>query len=318
VLLWRLLLVVAPSCESKALHAQCDQLQLETRHHALMTAMEEALSNAGILHIIFTYEGAGRWLFIPPVCKLWKQCYEQLDPTPLHASYPQATIRLTAYGAVFRSPSRLQLACENGLQALFATDLLQLKAGAWCDLPTLLAAQQLGLQVTDSFMRFAAAAGRLDVLQLLHTDQGVPLPANISNFAAARARMDVLRWLQDIGYAFTPSTANNAAAKGHAAVLVWLLEQQCPVHQMQLCGTAARYGSMHILALLQERDLLPPQALRSRLLSVAGAADQLAAAQWLRQRGANWPAVLCHNDKPWTGATLEWARAEGCTAATEW
>jgi hypothetical protein len=181
------------------------------------SAMEEALSNAGILHIIFTYEGAGRWLFTPPVCKLWKQCYEQLDPTPLHASYPQATIRLTAYGAVFRSPSRLHLACENGLQALFASDLLQRKAGAWCDVPTLLAAQQLGLQVTDSFVRYAAAAGRLDVLQLLHTDQGVPLPADISSYAAAYARMDVLRWLQTIGYAFTAGTAISAAAQGHAA-----------------------------------------------------------------------------------------------------
>jgi hypothetical protein len=75
-----------------------------------MTAMQEALTNAGILQIIFSYEGPGSWLFIPLVCKLWKQCYEQLDPTPLHRSYPQSTIRLTTYGAVFGSPSRLTAA----------------------------------------------------------------------------------------------------------------------------------------------------------------------------------------------------------------
>jgi hypothetical protein len=285
---------------------------------ALMTAMEQALSNAGILQIIFTYEGAGRWLFIPPVCKLWKQCYEQLDPAPLHASYPQATIRLTAYGAVFRSPSRLRLACENGLQNLFATDLVQRKAGAWCDVPTLLAAQQLGLQVTDSFVRYAAAAGRLDVLQLLHTDQGVPLPADISSYAAACARMDVLRWLQTIGYAFTAGTAISAAAKGHAAVLVWLLEQHCPVDPLQLCTAAARNGHMNILAVLQKRGLLPSHGRFSEVLRFAGAYDHLAVAQWLRQQGARWPVVLRHRDNPWSGAVLEWARAEGCTAATEW
>jgi hypothetical protein len=124
----------------------------------LMAAMEEALTNAGILQIIFSYEGPGSWLFIPPVCQLWKQCYEKVDPAPLQRSYPEAhvTIRLTAYGAAFRSLSRFHMACEHGLQAYFATQLAQERAGAWCDVPTLLAAQKLGLKVTDSFITGAA------------------------------------------------------------------------------------------------------------------------------------------------------------------
>jgi hypothetical protein len=279
-----------------------------------MTAMEEALSNAGILQIIFTYEGAGRWLFIPPVCKLWKQCYEQLDPAPLRESYPQATIRLTAYGAVFQSPSRLQSACEHGVQARFATDLVQRKAGAWSDVPTLLAAQELGFSVTDAFVLEAAANGELSVLNFLHSEQGVQLPADISHVATANDRLDVLRWLQEVGIAFNAGTAFSAAAEGHTAILVWLLEQQCPVKQTHLCGTAARYGRMSILSLLQERGLLPAQHELSRMLRVAGAYDQLAVAQWLRQQGAEWPAVLLFLGMPWSEAVLAWARAEGCTS----
>jgi hypothetical protein len=79
-----------------------------------MAAMEGALTNAGILLNILSYEGPGHWLFVSPVSKLWKELYhnEQLDAAPLRGSYPHADIRLTAYGAAFRSPSRLHLACE--------------------------------------------------------------------------------------------------------------------------------------------------------------------------------------------------------------
>jgi hypothetical protein len=103
---------------------------------------------------------------------------------------------MTAYGCVVQSVSCLQLACEHGSQALFASELLQQSAGAWFNVPILLAAQELDFHVTDAFTSEAAAVGDLAVLQLLHTGQGVQLPANISNFAAAaNDRMDVLRWL---------------------------------------------------------------------------------------------------------------------------
>jgi hypothetical protein len=158
-----------------------------------LTAMEEALTNAGILQIIFSYEGPGSWLFIPPVSKLWKHCYEQLDVAPLQRCYPEAhvTIRLTAYGAAFRSLSRFHMACEHGLQAYFATQDAQERAGAWCDVSTLLAAQKLGLKVTDSYIEYAAASGRLDVLKHLHTDQEVKLPTDVSSYAAAHNRSAV-------------------------------------------------------------------------------------------------------------------------------
>jgi hypothetical protein len=120
----------------------------------------------------------GNWLFISHVCK--EGVVRAAGSHTAASELPQATIRLTAYGTVFQSPQGLLLACEHGLQALFATDLLQQKAGAWCHVLTLLAAQELGLQVTDTYARFAAVSGNLVVLKILHTDQGVQLPADVS------------------------------------------------------------------------------------------------------------------------------------------
>jgi hypothetical protein len=115
-----------------------------------MAAMEEALTNAGILLHILSYEGPGSWLFVSPVSKLWKQCYEQLDPAYVREGYPHATMQSSLFGEAFQSPSRLRWACEHTLQALFASEPVQISAGTFCDAPTLLAAQELGFHVTDA------------------------------------------------------------------------------------------------------------------------------------------------------------------------
>jgi hypothetical protein len=52
------------------------------------------------------------------------------------------------------------------------------------------------------------------------------------------------------------------------------------------------------------------------MLNAAGAHGRLAAAQWLRQRGAEWPAELVYGRHAWTGEVLTWARCEDCTAPT--
>jgi shikimate 5-dehydrogenase len=60
------------------------------------------------------------------------------------------------------------------------------------------------------------------------------------------------------------------------------------------------------------------------MLSSAGHNNKLAAAQWLRQQGADWPAVLVHNvhvashtiAMPWPTKAVAWAREQGCTSPT--
>eukprot|EP00953_Heterococcus_sp_UTEX-ZZ885_P017511 9799-Heterococcus_DN1.PRE.1 len=52
------------------------------------------------------------------------------------------------------------------------------------------------------------------------------------------------------------------------------------------------------------------------MLNVAGAYRRLAAAKWLRQQGAEWPAVLKYESRAWNTDVVQWARDEGCTSPT--
>jgi hypothetical protein len=45
-----------------------------------------------------------------------------------------------------------------------------------------------------------------------------------------------------------------------------------------------------------------------------GACNQLEAAQWLRQQGAEWPDELSSYAVKWSCDAVAWARAEGCDA----
>eukprot|EP00953_Heterococcus_sp_UTEX-ZZ885_P024706 13497-Heterococcus_DN1.PRE.1 len=180
--------VCLAGCPELAASIECvdlgrrDRVQLEGRlqnkpsskaeTRAERSTSKNPCKRAGDFRILPPSTGPGSWVFFSPVSKLWKQCYEHVDAAALQRPYPGATIRLTAYGNVFSSPSCVRWACKHGLQALFSTRLLQVKAGAWADLDTLLAAQELGLQVTGNYMKAAAAGrGRLPVLQLLYSAQ---------------------------------------------------------------------------------------------------------------------------------------------------
>ena len=424
-----MLLVLHRPSKPTNFQAQCTELQHVTLLIfvlvCMMTASERALSDASILQRIMGCAGPGSWIFFSPVSKLWKQCYEQVDAAALQKVYPGATIHMTAYEAAFSSPSCIQLACEHGLQALFSTRMLQCQAGAYAGVCTLLAAQELGLQATDTYMEAAAACGRLPVLQLLHSAQGRQLPPEVSNQAAACAQMHVLSWLAEIGANFDTKVltvaaqcghvhvlqflyehgcvgdertaaaaafhgklkalrvlrshgcpwaddissyaaaggsvslmrwlreqgvavnaltmahaasygkrrlckylraegcawddrATSAACRdGHIATLQWLLEQGCSHNEQACCVLAAMNGHIFILAYLQSLGWLESADVLIPALYVAGAFHHLAAAQWLRRQGADWPAVLRYHDKPWSAEVLAWARAEGCTSPTE-
>jgi hypothetical protein len=49
------------------------------------------------------------------------------------------------------------------------------------------------------------------------------------------------------------------------------------------------------------------------MLNIGAASNKLAAAQWLRQQGAEWPdSLYC-----WSQDIVAWARLEGCTSPIE-
>jgi hypothetical protein len=109
----------------------------------------------------------------------------------------------------------------------------------------------------------------------------------------------------------------DAAFGGHLSTLRWLHEQGCPWGLQSVRSTAAFGGHLEVMGYLL--SVAPPAtaAQLTELLNKAGATDKLAVAQWLRQQGAEWPAVLryhCYTWMPWKGDTLMWARQQGCTS----
>jgi hypothetical protein len=62
--------------------------------------------------------------------------------------------------------------------------------------------------------------------------------------------------------------------------------------------------------------VLATAALQTEMLNVAGAYRKLTAAKWLRQQGAEWPAVLKYESRAWNTDVVQWARDEGCTSPT--
>jgi hypothetical protein len=108
-----------------------------------------------------------------------------------------------------------------------------------------------------------------------------------------------------------------AAARGaHFETLRWLHEHGCPWDSDSIHFSAAQGGSVDVMAYVQAQGLLNTARKLKHMLGTAGAYNKLAAAQWLRGQGAEWPAVLRHCRKSWCGDVLAWARAEGCTART--
>jgi hypothetical protein len=203
----------------------------------------------------------------------------------------------------------------------------------------------------------AAKASRLPVLKMLR-EQGCPWDAHtITEDATYRGSIDCLRYLQEQGCVFHEGTMACAAEGGFLEVCQYLRAEDCPWDD-SACNLAARYGELRVLRWLHEQgcpwampdvcieaalndavdvlqylhEQLPPAtvlAYSSALLNAAGSNKALAAAQWLRQQGADWPAVLSFEDttgggdegeavvtRVWEGAALAWAREQGCASPT--
>jgi hypothetical protein len=104
------------------------------------------------------------------------------------------------------------------------------------------------------------------------------------------------------------------AAAGNVELLRWLVDSGCPYHTSDLCISAAKSGSIEVLAYLQQRGMLTDAEMMSFLLDVAAIYNNLAAAMWLKEQGADWPERV--RNGPWGVEVLEWAIAEGFIAPT--
>eukprot|EP00953_Heterococcus_sp_UTEX-ZZ885_P001372 1257-Heterococcus_DN1.PRE.2 len=110
-------------------------------------------------------------------------------------------------------------------------------------------------------------------------------------------------YLRSIGCDWDANACSKAATGGQLDMLCWLREHGCPWIVSTICIRAARHGSTGILQFVIEQG----EVLDAELLMTA-----------LNCAGAQWPTVLRYGEIPdvkqWSGSTLAWARAEGCTS----
>eukprot|EP00953_Heterococcus_sp_UTEX-ZZ885_P023698 13014-Heterococcus_DN1.PRE.1 len=205
----------------------------------------------------------------------------------------------------------------------------------------------------DQSVYFAAARpGHVHVLQSLRELDCAWDSAQLCRQAASNGYVPVLQWAKQQGAVFTEDTMHCAAAQGHTAVCEYLLAEQCPCSETAciaaalrcqldtlqlliehgcpfaadtLYAMAARGGHVSVLNYLQKIGLTASSLALMGSLIIAGSLSHLAAAQWLRAQGVEWPLILSmpvedsesNEMKLWEGAVLEWARAEGCTSPLE-
>jgi hypothetical protein len=171
----------------------------------------------------------------------------------------------------------------------------------------------------ERIAKSAASSGSIETLEWLRQQQGVVIDATTLAAAAGAGQIGMCRHLRNTGCDWNDDACIYAAYDGHLSTLRWMRENECPCDMSGVFTAAARYGFTNILGYVIEQGEVLDAELLTDALNVAGAFDQLQAAQWLRQRGAEWPAVLGYDDtlddnepfmEEWSDDTLAWARAE--------
>jgi hypothetical protein len=91
------------------------------------------------------------------------------------------------------------------------------------------------------------------------------------------------------------------------------------VISLKFCRTSISLNRIDIIEFIQQQGAAIDDNQMTQLLNYAGARDKLAAAQWLRQQGVQWPTVLGYSEAVthnWSRKLIKWARSEGCTSPT--
>jgi hypothetical protein len=175
-----------------------------------------------------------------------------------------------------------------------------------------------------AYETYDAAAGSGNIPMVKWIKEQVPdvyISEDALSAAASNGHTDMCAYLHSENCPHDEWACDGAAYGGHIDTLRWLREHDYPMpEQRVIADAAAKSGSVEVMQHLQAEGLMSTAAQLTQMLAAAGAHNKLAAAQWLREQGAEWPTVLRYTthykDALWRGETLAWARAEGCTAPT--
>jgi hypothetical protein len=314
-------------------------------------AASNPLTNSSILQHVLSYLGPGHWFFAATVCSLWKRIYEGLASTAVLKIQSEPIMvpelrrcvpKMTLVSAVLASPSRLRLA-RNELP-VGKSSLISYAIGLYADVVTIAAAtEELGISSWKAIAQgiaasgcvpklewfcsnehrlpgntdmYAAKSGSLNMLTfvLLKKQRPPRFSANLMAAAAAHSPPEVCKCLHEKGCPWNAYACYLAAAGNNLPTLRWLHENGCPGALSDDSSiAAARCGSVDIMLYMQQQGAQWSDQLLTQM-NTAGAFRHLAAAQWLRQQGAQWPPVLRLCDKRWGRDVITWARQQGRTA----
>jgi hypothetical protein len=205
-----------------------------------------------------------------------------------------------------------------------------LKAEGWCAFDTctcsgaakgghLAALQYLHSEGCDwnaeYIARSAASSGSIEVVDWLRQQPDTVIDAGVMAAAVRADQIGMCEHLRSIGCEWDDDACDEAAVCGHSDMLRWLREHGCPWDVGDVCINAAIHGLTDILDYVIEQGEVLSAELLTETLNCAGAYSELQAAKWSRQHGAEWPDALTYGlQVQWSGESLAWARAEGCTS----
>jgi hypothetical protein len=153
----------------------------------------------------------------------------------------------------------------------------------------------------DRIVGYAAFSGSIEVVEWLRQQQGVEVNAYTMTVAAG-VDIAMCKHLRSVGCDWDGAACTQAAKCGHINKLRWLRESGCPWDVRDMCLAGIDFSS--ILDYIIEQGEVLDVELLTEALNCAGAHGQAHAAEWYRQHGAQWPAVLSYGEEP---NVLQWS-----------
>jgi hypothetical protein len=140
---------------------------------------------------------------------------------------------------------------------------------------------------------YAAVSGNIEIVKFL-VQQGVVRTdtTDAMSIAALLGQLNVCQYFRTLQCPWDASTSSNAARSGNVALLRWLRENGCPCDPQTLALPTAKSGSIECLEYIRDNGVTLHAAVLTEMLNAAGCEGKLAAVQWLRQQGAEWPHEL--------------------------
>jgi hypothetical protein len=130
----------------------------------------------------------------------------------------------------------------------------------------------------------AAECGNVDMMAWILQQPNVRLSKDVMSTAAAEGHTALCQYLHEQQCPWDTYSVVNAAFSGHLDLLMWLMDNGCPWYARFLRTSAARGGSLEVMAYLQQQGILTSVAEFTDMLNYAAKYDRLDAAKWLRSK----------------------------------